>query len=164
MLKGDKKLGDRKCFLLYETRNIQGYKRYSSAQTTIMDKNTWDSSAIFVFFCHSGFPHKTVHPFRNFLAVLPPPTLCKVETRKKFWIHASNIDCGLRGGVGPVLIGKRPEIQVSLDFCPWLFEKEVGGKKSILSGFQACKSFLGGFWWKMAIEKSNELLKLWCTG
>ena len=31
----------------------------------------------------SGFPHKTVHPFRNFLAVLPPPTLYKVETRKK---------------------------------------------------------------------------------
>ena len=29
------------------------------------------------------FPLKTVHPFRNFLAVLPPPTLYKVETRKK---------------------------------------------------------------------------------
>ena len=29
--------------------------------------------------------------FRNFLAVLPPPTLYKVETRKKFWIHASSI-------------------------------------------------------------------------
>ena len=32
------------------------------------------------------FPLKTVHPFRNFLALLPPPTLYKVETRKKFWI------------------------------------------------------------------------------
>ena len=50
----------------------------------------------------SRFPLKTVHPFRNFLAVLPPPTLYKVETRKKFWIHASNIVCGVRGGVGPV--------------------------------------------------------------
>ena len=30
----------------------------------------------------SRFPLKTVHPFRNFLAVLPPPTLYKVETRK----------------------------------------------------------------------------------
>ena len=47
----------------------------------------------------SRFPLKTVHPFRNFLAVLPPPTLYKVETRKKFWIHASNIVCGVRGGV-----------------------------------------------------------------
>ena len=44
----------------------------------------------------------SVHPFRNFLAVLPPPTLYKVETRKKFWIHASNIVCGVRGGVGSV--------------------------------------------------------------
>ena len=34
-----------------------------------------------------------------------PPTLYKVETWKKFWIHASNIVCGVRGGVGPVRIG-----------------------------------------------------------
>ena len=50
----------------------------------------------------SRFPLKTVHPFRNFLAVLPPPTLYKVETRKKFWIHASNIVCGVRVGIGSV--------------------------------------------------------------
>ena len=53
----------------------------------------------------SRFPLKTVHPFRNFLAVLPPPTLYKVETWKKFWIHASNNVCGVRGGAGPVWIG-----------------------------------------------------------
>ena len=40
--------------------------------------------------------------FENFLAVLPPPTVYKVETWKKFWMHASNIVCGVRGGVGPV--------------------------------------------------------------
>ena len=50
----------------------------------------------------SLFPLKTVHPFRNFLAVLPPPTLYKVETRKKFRIQASNIVCGVTGRVGPV--------------------------------------------------------------
>ena len=50
----------------------------------------------------SGFPHKTVHPFGNFLAVLPPPTLKKVEIPKKMWIHTSNIVCGVRGGLGPV--------------------------------------------------------------
>ena len=55
----------------------------------------------------SRFPLKTVHPFQNFLAVLPPPTLYKVETWKKCWIHASNIVCGVRGGAGPVWIGKR---------------------------------------------------------
>ena len=27
----------------------------------------------------SRFPHKKVHPFRNFLPVLPPPPLYKVE-------------------------------------------------------------------------------------
>ena len=37
---------------------------------------------IFEFFCSS-----------------PSPALYKVETRKKFWIHASNIVCGVRGGV-----------------------------------------------------------------
>ena len=46
-------------------------------------KSHWDSSAIFIFFCHFSVPLKTVHPFRNFLAVLPPPTLYKVETRTK---------------------------------------------------------------------------------
>ena len=42
-----------------------------------------DNTAIFIFFCHSRFALKTVHPFRNFLVVLPPPTLYKVETQKK---------------------------------------------------------------------------------
>ena len=31
----------------------------------------------------SRFPLKTVHHCRNFLKLLPPPTLYKVETRKK---------------------------------------------------------------------------------
>ena len=56
----------------------------------------------------SRFLLKTVHPFRHFLVVLPPRTLSKVETWKKFWVHASNIFCGVRGGVGPACIGKRP--------------------------------------------------------
>ena len=47
------------------------------------------------FSLSSRLPLKTVHPFRNSLAVLPFPTLYKVETRKKFWIHASNIVCGV---------------------------------------------------------------------
>ena len=43
-----------------------------------MDKSPWDSNAV----------------FRNFLTVLPAPLrqpMYKVETREKFWIHASNI-------------------------------------------------------------------------
>ena len=42
---------------------------------------------------------KKVRPFRNFLAVniLPPYTKLKPE---KLWIHASNVVCGVRGGLG----------------------------------------------------------------
>ena len=77
-----------------------------------------DSTAIFIFLCHSRFPLKTVHPFCNFLVVLPPPTLYKVETRKKFWIHASNIVCGVRGGVVDLYeLENAPETQK----CPKTF-------------------------------------------
>ena len=59
------------------------------------------------FFLSFWAPSKNSASFLKliFLAVLPPPTLYKVETQKKFWIHASNIVCGVRGGVGPVWIG-----------------------------------------------------------
>ena len=77
---------------------------------TILDKNRWD--IIFIFFCYFSVPSLTLHPSRNFLAVLPSPTLYKVETRKKFWIHASHIVCGVKGGV--------------LDLC----ELEISAKKT----------------------------------
>ena len=65
----------------------------------------------------SSFPLKTVHHFRNFLALLPPPTLYKVETRKKFWIHPSNIVCGVRGRVDLSELENAPETQK----CPKTF-------------------------------------------
>ena len=80
----------------------------SSPDTTVMDKTSWDSNAIFIFFRLSVFLHKTVHPFRNFLAVIPSPHPVQIETRKEFWIHASNIVCGVMGEVGPMRTGKRP--------------------------------------------------------
>ena len=49
-----------------------------------------------------------MHPFRNFLAVLPPPPYTKLKLVKKVWIHESNVVWGLRGGVGPMRIGKHP--------------------------------------------------------
>ena len=93
-------------------------KQYLSAQEqsepTIMDKSPWDSNAIFIFFLSFRVPRKTVHPFRNFPAVFPPLPY----TKKKFWIHAPNIVCGVRErDVGPVWIGKRPEMQK----CPKTF-------------------------------------------
>ena len=75
---------------------------------------------IHIFSVISRFPLKTVHSFRNFLAVLPPPTLYKVETQKQFWIHASNIVCEVTGGVGPEWIGKRPRNESVPRLLSWL--------------------------------------------
>ena len=50
----------------------------------------------------SQFPLKTVHLFRNFLAVLPPPTLYKVETLKKMLETRVQHCLWGEGGVGPV--------------------------------------------------------------
>ena len=47
---------------------------------------------------------KTVHPFGNFLVVLPPSSYTKLQLgKKKFWKpSASNVVCGVRGGAGYV--------------------------------------------------------------
>ena len=70
------------------------------------------STATFIF---SRFPAlNAVNPFRNFLTVVPPPTLYKVETRKKFWIHASNIVLGVRGGGWTCVHWKAPQKRKSV--------------------------------------------------
>ena len=110
------------CFV-YPVRHFQGnlpfdfsqtmhmaavYKTWTTGPwTTSVDLQSWTNVPGTVlqysyFSVISRFSLKTVHPFQNFLAVLSLPTLYKVETLKKFWIHASNIVCGMRGGVGPV--------------------------------------------------------------
>ena len=58
--------------------------------------------------------------FSNFSSSSPSPTLYKVETRRKFWIHVFNIVCGVRGGVGPVWIGNASEMQR----CPKTFVRD----------------------------------------
>ena len=45
-----------------------------------------------------------------FLRFALPPPYTKLKLGG-FWIHASKIVCGVRGGVGPVWIGKRPRMQ-----------------------------------------------------
>ena len=64
----------------------------------------------------SRFPLKTAHPFQNLLAVLPLPTLYKVETLKKFWIHESSI-VGWGEGLGLCELENAPEMQK----CPKTF-------------------------------------------
>ena len=57
-------------------------KQLSWNQTcTIIDKSPWDSDAIFIFFCHSGFPHQTVLPFRNFFCISLLPLLPQPHTK-----------------------------------------------------------------------------------
>ena len=65
---------------------------------TKVPRTVMQYSYISAFFCHSGLTYKTVHPFRNFLSVLSPPPhlIYNVESRRKFWIHASNIVCGVK--------------------------------------------------------------------
>ena len=76
---------------------------------TIMDKT---KSVI------SGFPHKTVHPFRDFLAVLPPHTLYKVETRKKNSGYTlPTLFVGRGEGLGLCELENAPEMQK----CPKTF-------------------------------------------
>ena len=67
-----------------------------------------------------------MHPFRNFLAVLPLPTLYKAESPKKFWIHASNIVCGVRGaGLDLCELENALERQK----CPKTFVVYLGGEE-----------------------------------
>ena len=81
--------------------------------TLTLDKIPWDSAAIFIFFCHFSVPSYKSASFSKFSCSSPSPTppptptLYKVENGKKFWIHTSSIVCGVRGGVGPVWIGKQ---------------------------------------------------------
>ena len=66
----------------------------------------------------SCFPLKNSVSFSKFLlqySFSPPYTRLKLG--KKFWIHVSNIVCGVREGVGPVWIRKCPTTQIK---CPIL--------------------------------------------
>ena len=129
--------------------HLPGFHCYNPGQ-----KSLGQYCNIHIFLLFFGSLFKTVQRFRNFLVVLPPPPDTKLKLGKKFWIHESNIVCRVRGGAGPVWLGKRPRnAKVSQDFCPWLSEKEVGRKKAILRGFQACKSVYSGSWLKIVIEQ-----------
>ena len=63
-------------------------------------------------------PLKQCILFKIFLQFSLHLPYTKLKLGKKIWIHASNIVCGVRGGVGPVWIGKRPRnAKVSHVFC-----------------------------------------------
>ena len=77
---------------------------------------------IHIFLSFLGSLLKQCILFEIFLQFSLPQPYTELKLGKKFWMHASNIVCGVRGGVGPVWIGKRPRnAKVSQDFCPWFY-------------------------------------------
>jgi len=57
-----------------------------------MDKSSWDSYPVLIYYIL----------FEIFLQFSLSPPYSKLKLQKKFWKHASNFVCGVRGGVGPV--------------------------------------------------------------
>ena len=68
-------------------------------QATIKDKSSWEN----------------IHIFLSFLG-----SLTHHETRKKFWIHASNIVCGGGEGLGLCELENAREMQKCPKTFPWL--------------------------------------------
>ena len=92
------------------------------------------------------FPLKTVHPFRNFLAVLPPPTLYKVETRKKIVQHCLWAEG--RAGLDLCELENAPERQktfvhdCSSESCDIVYLRSA--KRSRLRVICACRPYAYG--------------------
>jgi len=103
----------------------------------------------------SRFPLKTVQPFRNFLAVLPPPPYTKLKLGKNSRYTRPTLFVGWgAGGVGPVWIGKRPRnAKVSQHF----FSMIVGYK-----GVIPC--FLSKIWsnFTLTFSRPNWSKKVFC--
>ena len=96
-------------------------------------KSLGQYSNIHIFLSFLGSLIKQCILFEIFLQFSVPHPIQSWNSEKKFWIHASNILCGVRGGVGPVWIGKRRrKAKVSQDFSPWmyLFGMNDGGRFS----------------------------------
>ena len=102
--------------------------------------------------------------FEIFLQFSLTPPYKKLKLGKNSGYTRPTLFVGWGEGMGLCELENAPETQVSRDFCPWLSEKEVGRKKSILSGFQACKSVFSGFWWKMVFEQTfSQLFRVFWT-
>ena len=103
-----------------------------------------------------------MHPFRNFLSVLPPPALYKVETRKKFWIPASNIVCGVKGRGWACVNWKTPRKRKSV---PRLLSMIVGLLSLRLSSHYTGKYIRGGTSRSHTSNLVSACLaeRVWCT-
>ena len=86
----------------------------------IRDKSPWDSTAVFIFLSFLSSLLKQCILVEIFLQFSLPPPYTKLKLGKNSgYTRPTLIVCGVRGGVGPVCIGKRPRnAKVSRDFCP----------------------------------------------
>ena len=84
---------------------------------TIMDKSSWERNEIFIFSVILVSLIKQCILLEIISQSSLPLPYTKLKVGKKFWIHVSNIVCGVRGGVGPGWIGKRPKMPK----CPKTF-------------------------------------------
>ena len=121
---------------------------------TILDKSPWDSIAIHIFLLLLGSLLKQGNVFEIFLRFSLLPPYRKLKLGKKFWIHVSNIVCGVREGVGPAWIEKRPEMQK----CPKTFvhdclKKRWEETRQFWGVAKPVKVFFSGSWWKIVIEQ-----------
>ena len=106
----------------------------------------------------SGFPNKTVHPFWNFFAVLPPPlspTLYKVETRKVILDTRVQLCLWDERRGWACVDWKIPKKCKSV---PRLFSMIVGSGTS--SEWNRCTDIISGenqWWWRRYIMKHYKL-------
>ena len=118
------------------------------------------------FFVIFGCPQKTVRPFRNFLAVLPPPTLHNLETWKIGW-YGPTLFVGWESGLGMCELKKAPQVQK----CPKTFVHDrrlpfVWNIPICLWWWKGWRgNFVLPFWtwlWRTFVELTWSCLFIWC--
>ena len=121
-----------------------------------MDKSPLDSNAIFIFSVISGFLHKKVHPFRNFLQFSLPPPYAKSKLGTNSGYMRPTLFVGWGEGLGLCKLENALEMQKCLKTSAHdcLKKRWLRRKRSILNGFQACKSVFSGSWLKIVIEQT----------
>ena len=82
----------------------------------------------------SSIPLKTVHHFRHFLAVLPRPTLYKVETRKNSGYTRPTLFVGWGEGLDLCELENAPETQT----CPKTFVYDCRRQYEFIASLSIC--------------------------
>ena len=109
----------------------------------------------------SRFPLKTVHPFRKFLPVLPPPThpVQSWNSKKNSGYTRPILFVAWGEGLDLCESENAPEMQkYPKTFVHYCLKKRSVEKTAILRGFQACKRVFSGFWWKIVDKQTFSQL------